>query len=944
MEPSRRLFIAPGGICTRSNPRRTRRLCVESLEDRRLLTVNPLPPAALALSEIAPDSRDHRAGSLIVQFRNGTASPGSLAAHLLTASLQPEWPLTPGMRRVDLSNSTDITAALLAFKQDPNVAFVEPDYRVSVQQEPNDSSFPSQYALNNTGQSGGIADADLDAPEAWEITTGDHDTIVAVIDTGVDYNHPDLAANIWTNLAEIPGNNIDDDHNGYVDDVHGYDFANHDGNPMDDNFHGTHVAGIIGAVGDNGIGIAGVNWHVQIMALKFLDASGGGYESDAIDALNYAVANGAVVSNNSWGGIGFSQAFQTAIRNAADHGHIFVAAAGNDSSNNDTLPFFPASYDEPNLISVAATDNTDNLAYFSNYGANSVDLAAPGVNILSTFPTQVTTAMLAKGFGPNYGTISGTSMATPHVAGVVALVRSVHPDWTYDEVIQQIVGSVDLIPGLQTITGGRVNAAAAVDNPAPDLTGPRLLSTDPAAVAYGVLDHLRLRFSEAIDPATVSLDDVLSFSNAAGSIPVNSITPIPNSSRLFEVTFPPQSTIGDYVLTIGPNIADKAGNLLNQDGDDQFGEPTEDEYVAQITLKEGSHFESVQVPLGVFGFSITGSALVIDQDVAIGDLNVNLNLSYPDVADLILVLVSPRGTASSLSFLDGAEGEGFINTIFDDEASLSITAGTSPFTGSFRPNDPLAGVSQVLAQFDGESAQGTWWLFVENFAFTDSVGVLNSWSLDIKPAASGQPPDGNQPPTATNDSIDMTSGGPLTFDASVLLANDFDPDGDPIAIIGVQSGSGGSAELNGDGTITYTPQQDFLGVGDFTYVISDGFTTATATVTVNVLAQTLWHNHNLAFDVDADGQVTANDVISIINTINAVGSTSLLGLAGTFKPVFYLDVTADNYVGADDVLAVINFINNKPTPSSANIATQSTLASTDAALLSLLTDGNTKKK
>jgi subtilisin-like proprotein convertase family protein len=352
------------------------------------------------------------------------------------------------------------------------------------------------------------------------------------------------------------------------------------------------------------------------------------------------------------------------------------------------------------------------------------------------------------------------------------------------------------------------------------------------------------------------------------------------------------------------------------------------------------------VPLGVFGFTIAGSALVIDQDIAIGDLNVNLNLAYPDVADLILILVSPRGTATSLSFLDGAEGDGFINTTFDDEADLSITAGESPFTGSFRPNDPLSGVSQILAQFDGESAQGTWWLFVENFAFTNSTGALTSWSLDIKPAASGQPPDGNQPPVANSDSIDMTTGGPLTFDASVLLANDFDPDGDPITIIGVQSGSGGSAELNGDGTITYTPQQNFVGVGDFTYVISDGFTTATAQVTVNVLAQTLWHNRSLAFDVDADGQVTANDVISIINVINVVGATSLLGLAGTFQPKFYLDVTADNYVGADDVLAVINYINDNPDRPSGNIVSQTAPATTDidAALLSLLTEGNDKKK
>lgn len=946
-----RSLIALGWSHPRNKPRRQRRLRIEPLEGRHLLTASALPPSALSLPDAALDEREHRAGSLIVQFKSGATTPGSLAAHLLTADLGPEWSLTPGMRRVDLSSSADLTAALLAFKQDPNVAFVEPDYRVSIQIQPSDPGFPSQYGLQNTGQSGGLADADIDATEAWDITTGDPDTIVAVIDTGVDYRHPDLAANMWTNRGEIPGNNIDDDHNGYIDDVHGYDFVNHDGDPMDDNFHGTHVAGIIGAVGDNGLGVTGVNWHVRIMALKFLDANGGGFESDAIAALNYAVDNGAVVSNNSWGGIGFSQAFQLAIENAAEHNHIFVAAAGNDSSNNDTLPFFPASYDEPNVIAVAATDRNDNLAYFSNYGANTVDLSAPGVDILSTFPTEVTAAMREKGFEPNYGTISGTSMAAPHVTGVVALIQALNPDLPYDDVIDRISSTVDVIPDLPTITSGRVNAAAAVDNPAPDTTGPRIIGTEPAAVVYGSFDHIRLRFSEAIDPATLTLEDIESFAGTAGEIPVISIVPVPNSSRLFDVTFAPQAAIGDYALVIGPNIADKAGNLMNQDGDSQFGEPTEDQYTARITVKEGSHFESAQVPLIIPGFTISASAIVIDQNIVIGDLDVNLNLTYPDVADLILVLVSPQNIATSLSFFDGDIGEGFINTTFDDEATQSIAAGASPYSGSFRPNDPLAGVSQVLAQFDGESARGVWWLFVENFAFTDSIGQLNSWSLDIKAAASGQPPDGNQPPTANNDTISMTTGGPLTFGAGVLLANDSDPDGDLISLIGVQSGSGGFAELNTDGTITFTPQQDFVGTAGFSYVISDGYTTATAQVTVNVEAQTLWHNRSLSFDVDADGQVTATDVVTVINTINAVGATSLLGLSGIFKPTIYLDVTADNYVGPDDVLAIINYINDSAAHPSSTIASQSVPAATtndatsiDAALLSLLTDTPTKKK
>ena len=210
--------------------------------------------------------------------------------------------------------------------------------------------------------------------------------LVGVIDTGVDYNHPDLAANIWTNPGEIAGNGIDDDGNGYIDDVHGYDFVNNDGDPMDDNGHGTHFSGTIGGVGNNGIGVAGVNWNVKIMALKFLDSGGSGSTANAVAGVQYATMMGVDVTSNSWGGGGFSQALYDAIDAAGAANIAFVAAAGNNGANNDTSPAYPAAYDLPNIISVAATDDNDELASFSNYGAASVDLGAPGVDILSTLP------------------------------------------------------------------------------------------------------------------------------------------------------------------------------------------------------------------------------------------------------------------------------------------------------------------------------------------------------------------------------------------------------------------------------------------------------------------------------------------------------------------------------------------------------------------------------
>ncbi|MCA9169466.1 MAG: S8 family serine peptidase, partial [Planctomycetales bacterium] len=238
----------------------------------------------------------------------------------------------------------------------------------------------------------------------------------------------------------------------FIDDIHGYDFVNEDGDPMDDNDHGTHVAGTIGAVANNGIGVAGVNWNVKLMALKFLDAAGSGFTSDAIRALNYAVAMGAQVSNNSWGGGGFSSSLYNAISNASAANHIFVAAAGNDAADNDAVPSYPANYDLPNVISVAATDRNDQLASFSNFGATTVDLAAPGVSILSTTP------------GNTYSSFSGTSMATPHVAGAISLVREMHPAWSNTQVINQILESVDIVPSLsgKVATGGRLNLGTAM--------------------------------------------------------------------------------------------------------------------------------------------------------------------------------------------------------------------------------------------------------------------------------------------------------------------------------------------------------------------------------------------------------------------------------------------------------------------------------------------------
>lgn len=344
-----------------------------------------------------------------------------------------------------LTGKNAVLNAIQKLSRDPNVEYAEPDYIVKAINTPNDQYFSQLYGMNNQGQTGGKADADIDAVEAWDSFTGSPDEIlVGVIDTGIDYLHPDLTDNIWKNPGEVPDNGIDDDGNGFVDDYYGWDFAYDDNDPRDVYGHGTHCSGTIAGKGNNEIGVAGVMWDAKVMAIKFLDDYGSGAISDAIDAVNYATIMNVNVTNNSWGGGGYSQALEEAIAASG----LFIAAAGNNyQSDNDMYPSYPASYTLDNVIAVAATDHNDDLAYFSNYGLNSVDLGAPGQDILSTVPNN------------GYELYSGTSMATPHVTGAVALLWSNNPSLGSIEVKNAILQSVDKIPSLErkTVSGGRLN-------------------------------------------------------------------------------------------------------------------------------------------------------------------------------------------------------------------------------------------------------------------------------------------------------------------------------------------------------------------------------------------------------------------------------------------------------------------------------------------------------
>jgi len=439
----------------------------------KILLLCALVPSALAYQSVP--------GELVVKLNSAPNSKTLNTFEAVASNLQKQL----GQRSVikvrhfmtsetfAVLSGMNLKNAQAILSNDPRVAYAEPNYlfhvianretsKDSVNGHPpnNDEKMAQLWGMKNFGQADdggqiGKAGSDINVVPVWnEGITGNRNVKVAVIDTGIDYTHPDLKGN--------------------ADAVNGWDFVNKVAGGMDDHDHGTHCAGTIGALGNNGVGVAGVNWNVTIIPVKFLDSQGSGSLENAVQAIQYATKQGVKIMSNSWGGGPFTQALYDAIKEARDHGILFVAAAGNDSNDNDQSPSYPASYDLDNVVAVAATDNRDQLASFSNYGHTKVHVAAPGVKILSTIK------------GGDYAVMSGTSMATPHVSGISALLWSTNPSYTYAQIKDILINTSDKVRGLnkKVLAHGRVNVYNAIHGIVPvDPTPPESSWKDLAYTA-----------------------------------------------------------------------------------------------------------------------------------------------------------------------------------------------------------------------------------------------------------------------------------------------------------------------------------------------------------------------------------------------------------------------------------------------------------------------------
>ena len=582
--------------------------------------------------------------------------------------------------------------AIARLKSHQAIEYVEPDYQVSIAGTPDDPRFDELWGLNNDGQTGGTADADIDAVEAWDISTGSRDVVVGVIDTGIDYSHSDLASNIWVNSSEIPGDGIDNDGNGFVDDVHGINAITNTGDPMDDEGHGTHVSGTIGASGNNATGVVGVNHEVSLVGCKFLDAAGNGSTSDAIKCIDYMVGlkNAGVnlrVLNNSWGGGGYSQALADAIASSEAADLLFVAAAGNDTIDNDVNPHYPSNYENASVLSVASTDQTDNISWFSHYGLTSVDMGAPGSAILSTTP------------GESYASYSGTSMATPHVAGAAALVLSINPELNTQELKELLMSSGDANAALQgvTVAGTRLNVNQALIDADP--TPGFKISANP--LTQQIVAGQATNYTFTIGSIAEWDEEVtLELSSALGGAYLSASTARPGDDVMLNVETDTDTQWGEYELTVTAT----AGDIVKEQSVKLMVQP--------VGLNDFTYSSNASVDIPDNSPVGAVSVINVPDDLTVFGTTANVDITHTYSGDLVVKLVSAQGTQVTLQSNVGGSNDDIVRS-FTSES------------------------------FNGEVATGDWTLHVEDTAAADT-GTINTWSLTLSAIGEVSP----QPPRA----------------------------------------------------------------------------------------------------------------------------------------------------------------------------------------------------
>jgi subtilisin family serine protease/subtilisin-like proprotein convertase family protein len=739
-----------------ARPLPARPLTLETLEDRTVPSTSTLHTA---LGTISYDPTTASTSTLLVAFNNTTKDYthySALAGTEVETSLQ----LLPGYYLVQVSPGVGMDQALTAYADSGLVRDVSPDYLLNVQTTPNDPQYAGQWSLNGSSPDG------INASSAWSVARGSTKTIVSVMDTGIDYNHVDLYQNIWINQGEIPasrrahlidvdgdgiitfrdlndprnqgpgkitdinhdgridaadilapmikdknGNDTglggwatgtDKDHNGFVDDLVGWNFVDNNNKPMDDNGHGTHVSGIIGASGNNGTGVTGINWVTQLMDVKFMNANGEGSIGSFIAGLDYAVANGAKISNNSWAGGTYTSLLYDAINNARAHGHIFVAAAGNAATNIDVNPSYPASYQVNNVVVVASSSRTGTLSSFSNYGIGTVKVAAPGEGILSTLP------------GNQYGTMSGTSMAAPEVTGTLALIWSQHPNWTYTQVINQMLATVHKVSALngKVTTSGIVDAAAAVGASTGGVinASPRVLTSVASGTDVNTINRILVTFDEPVNPATMNPSAIKLIGPSGKLVTMTSVKAIADSgNRKWMLNFLTQNVPGTYSLQVLNTVKDMKGKALAP-------------YYTTFSINKTATYANKKVyPIPDVGTAT--SPIFVNQNATVDNIAVKINLQHTFDGDLAVYLVSPDGHQVALAYRMGGSGDNFVNTVFADSAGKSIADAKAPFTGTFQPAQPLS-------NFHGLQALGNWKLVVKDLVKGD-VGKIISWSMTL---------------------------------------------------------------------------------------------------------------------------------------------------------------------------------------------------------------------